>query len=358
MKLNIKGLILLLITMGGLGWLWLGAKKNATTEEKNSIKPVAGNVVTSEKNQIATDDRKQEKEPPSLTSPDDMKAWAARDPRAALTWLVAQDEATFARYVEAAWEGAAAQPQVAVAMIREWVETNRQAVDLNGGFCVLALAKKGHAALALDLALTPQLPPLNAREWPSGILGYLAREGQPQPAIELWKKMPAGKPKEMAWRALVEAWADKEASVLCGYAVSLPENSLERTEALRAGGRVWKSQQPDEYSRWVTAQQIPEAVFQEPDPAIRHSAVETLSMIETVDNAKERLELTRNVITQWSSYAPDEAKKWITEATWLTELERSDLLQQIFARQSNEIREDHAVEPIVNNEEKTKTHNQ
>ncbi len=177
-----------------------------------------------------------------------IRAWGEREPVLAVDWALAQDEIERQRDVEAALDGAAKQPEQAVAIVRGLLKYYDPSDSVRAAPALMvALNNAGEFAVALDFI--KGTPADLQVEWTTATFQRWGAS-QPQQAIEALNSLSDEKLRTPAFEAFIASWSAGQPASAADYAASLPEG-VERTYALNKIADSWALQDPVAFATWL-----------------------------------------------------------------------------------------------------------
>ena len=257
-----------------------------------------------------------------------VRAWGEQDPRAAVTWALRQDQRSS---VEAALVGAAAQPEIALQIGREFLAQDTEDENGYSSIVVSALAAAGKFETAL--AFANEAPADSRALWLSNIFRRWS-ESSPEAAVKALGALNEKGSHDTAFRGLVEGWATSNPSGLAEYAVKLPPGD-ERAHALSAALDNWSMQDPASAGEWLNdlpaSPELDQAIaglIARTDRVNRSPEV-AVSWVESISDLNLRRETLIHVMQEWVQAEPAAAWKYFKEITWLNDTQRDETQKTI-----------------------------
>jgi hypothetical protein len=257
-----------------------------------------------------------------------VRAWGEKDPRDAVGWALRQEEVERIIRMEAALTGAATQPELALAILRELrlredeVFTGIYDMQLIG-----ALSASGKFAEALRCI----------NEDPKGShtqdLGTVFRRwGQANPTEALKALTDIHDPAERnhAFYELADGWALNNPSMLATFATSLSAGP-DRDYALNTALSNWSLQDPAAMGEWLNSlPPSPEfdkaiALLVTKTDSVNRSPEIAMSWIAGMADGDLRHESLQHVLRQWIESDSTAAWNYFKEITWIGAIEREEL---------------------------------
>jgi hypothetical protein len=260
-----------------------------------------------------------------------LRAWGEQDPRAAVNWALNQDESRRVANLEVVLQGAAAQPEVAVEIGRDFLA--HDASDENGFSLVLlsALLRTGNFQAALTFA--NESAPNSRALWLSAVFRHWG-ENSPEDAAKALNTLEQKESHDAAFQALVTGWAVRNPSGLADYAIKLPPGE-ERTRALGKALDNWSMQDPASAGEWLNdlpaSPELDQAIaglIARTDRVNRSPEV-AMSWVESISDLNLRRDTLIHVMQEWAQAEPAAAWKYFKEITWLNDAQRDEAQKTI-----------------------------
>jgi hypothetical protein len=263
-----------------------------------------------------------------------LRAWGEKDPRAAVAWVLQDENQSFVN-MEAALMGAATQPDLALQIGRELRDTNADSVSgaAYGTALVMALSRAGNFQTALQFA----------NEMPDETRGHLINtlfnlwaQKQPAEAVKALDTLANSYDRARAFSQIVEGWAASNPAELARYAVSLSADD-DRTQAFDTALAKWSLQDPASAGEWLNSlpaspeldRSIARLITQ--TDSVNRSPEVAMSWIASIADSTLRNDSLLHVMKEWTGTDPEAAWHYIKEASWIGDNERAELQKKMDA---------------------------
>lgn len=266
-----------------------------------------------------------------------VRAWAEIDPIAAVRWALERPSPTTENFMEAALQGAAAKPAMALAIGRLLLASDPEMAATYGQMLVEALSRVKQFGSVLELA---KEAPLELRQEWLGTAFHLWGAENPTEALQAMSLLDESV-REPVFRALAAGWGRVAPGALTAFlreAESFPRRELVFNAAVEA----WALQDPAALGTWLNT--LPPgddfdrgavALLRTTDQANRSVEI-ALRWVEAISDRQLRRESLRRVLSDWQRSEPDAAQNYILRVPWLSGEERAELTQSLSAGRRGE----------------------
>jgi hypothetical protein len=259
-----------------------------------------------------------------------VRAWAEREPEAALVWVRAQPPSSLGRKTTlAALAGMTAQPAKAVQLGADLLARDPDHAAEYGSALLenLTSAKEFMAAAWLST-----LAPAEFRnDWTAAAFARWTAE-QPRQAARALDLLPSPQPRARAFEAVVRGWASINPARLAEYSLTLPEGD-ERAYAMDTAMAAWRLRDPDSLGQWLNQRQMPvaesdaakAALATQTDGANRPASV-ALQWAESISDPALRFQSVERTLGELAQDDFQTARYYAENASWLNQNQRRELL--------------------------------
>ena len=263
-----------------------------------------------------------------------LRAWGESDPVAAVDWVVLQDAGERQLDMEAALAGAARQPQLALAIVRQLLANDPQDSLACGPALIVALDNAGEFQTALEFL---QGAPADARADMATATFRRWGESRPQDALKALDAITDPALRDTAFRAMADGWSAGDPTALAAYAVTLPAGA-DREYAAKQAFDNWSLQDPAAMAAWLNTLppgtgEYDEGVAQmisRSDSANRGTDT-ALKWVESMNDSALKQDSFVRVLAEWMQTDPAAARQYTLSASWLDEPLRQELLKYLQA---------------------------
>jgi hypothetical protein len=263
-----------------------------------------------------------------------LRGWAKVAPDAATAWLQTLPFNEREGAEGAVMDGAAGNPAGAVGLAKNLVLGDPNNARSHANQLLRALSQNGEYEAGVGFAA--ELPEQVRAEMLGTAFQYWA-EAQPERALGVALKLPAGEMRKSALDAAISGWAVGDPASLAEFALTL-HSTGDRTEALQTAMREWVQQDPKTASDWIDKfDPKPEfdagaaAVALQPDILAKHPDI-AASWAESITEPSLRSSTLVNVLREWSSKDPAAALSYAKASSSLLPVDLTALLHELAAR--------------------------
>lgn len=260
-----------------------------------------------------------------------LRGWATVAPLDAAAWLSNLSSLEREGAEGAVMEGAAHQTAAAIDLAQRLVQSDPTNARSHANLLLRVLSRDGEYEACVDF--TSRLPESIRAEMLGTAFQYWA-EAQPEHALNVALKFPAGDTRKTALDAAISGWAQSDPAGLAEFALKLP-SAEDRTEALQTAMREWVGINPKAASDWIDKfDPKPEldagaaAVALQPDIIARQPEI-AASWAESITDAKLRSATLAQVLREWSGKNRPAALDYAKNSSVLEPADRTTLLNEL-----------------------------
>jgi len=260
-----------------------------------------------------------------------IRAWGEKDLAAAVDWAWVQDDNERRSDVEAALAGAAAQPQLALAIVRSLMAEDPDEGAVWGAVLVGALSNAGQFQTALDFLNSG--PPDSRADWAAATFRRWG-ESRPEDAVKALESITDAGLRQTAFQAVVDGWSAGNPSALAAYALSLPQGE-NRDHALGQAIDNWSLQDPAGLGDWLNTltpgmeyDQGAALMIAKTDGANRTTDV-ALAWVDSISDPALKFDSLARVLKEWAQTDLTAAAEYAKNAAGLDANQRTALLGEL-----------------------------
>ncbi|HEY3760211.1 MAG TPA: hypothetical protein VGN23_00490 [Verrucomicrobiae bacterium] len=259
-----------------------------------------------------------------------IQAWGEKDPATAIDWVLRQDDDERRLDMEAALDGAAQQPELALAIVRQLLVNDPSDPDGYGPSLIAALINAKQFEVILQF-LNNGASPESRADWMAATFNRWGQT-QPQQAIKALASLTDESLRASAFHSVMDGWSQDDPGALAAYGATLSPGA-DRDYAVKQALNNWSLQDPAAMATWLNQQpegtEFDEAValiISKTDSANCPPAT-AMSWVEGIGDSTLKLQSFMHVLDEWNQTDPMAAQQYAANVSWLDTQSRQKIIE-------------------------------